>query len=194
MCAIYYIDDDMLDEISKVVKEVERKLRNKHLTGDIRPTNMAPVIVKTTGGLGVDEACFGYPGIKNKGSIFNGRAETVMEKRMFHNGIYNNRIVIPARRFYEWNSDKERNTFKRMDNDILYMAGFLDEFAGVRRFVILTTKANESMVKVHDRMPLIIEKNQVEDWIYDDGLTHKLLGQVPVLLNRKSDYEQQSLF
>ena len=47
------------------------------------------------------------------------------------------------------------------------MAGFCNWFKNERRFVILITAANESMIKVHDRMPLILEKEALEDW-FDD--------------------------
>ena len=57
----------------------------------------------------------------------------------------------------------------------------------------MTTAANESMIKVHDRMPLILEKEQVDSW-FDDNKLEGILHQTPVLLKRKAEYEQQSLF
>ena len=73
------------------------------------------------------------------------------------------------------------------------MAGFCDWFENERRFVILTTDANESMRKVHDRMPLILEKEQLADW-FDDRKMEDLPHQVPIQLKREAEYEQQSLF
>ena len=73
--------------------------------------------------------------------------------------------LIPASGFYEWSRLKEKNTFFRYDAALLYMAGFCVWFEDERRFVILTTAANESMRKVHDRMPLILEKEQLADWL-----------------------------
>ena len=57
----------------------------------------------------------------------------------------------------------------------------------------MTTAANESMIKVHDRMPLILEKGQLKDW-FDDRKMEHILHQVPVQLKREAEYEQQSLF
>ena len=88
---------------------------------------------------------------------------------------------------------KEKNTFSRYDAPVLYMAGFCDWFENERRFVIMTTAANESMIKVHDRMPLILEKGQLKDW-FDDRKMEQILHQVPVQLKREAEYEQQSLF
>lgn len=70
---------------------------------------------------------------------------------------------------------------------------FCDWFENERRFVIMTTAANESMIKVHDRMPLILEKGQLKDW-FDDRKMEQILHQVPVQLKREAEYEQQSLF
>ena len=44
----------------------------------------------------------------------------------------------------------------------------------------MTTAANESMIKVHDRMPLILEKGQMKDW-FDDRKMEQILHQVPVV-------------
>ena len=49
------------------------------------------------------------------------------------------------------------------------------------------------MIKVHDRMPLILEKEQLKDW-FDDKKMERILHQVPVQLKREAEYEQQSLF
>ena len=51
----------------------------------------------------------------------------------------------PVRILEEWNRLKEKNTFSRYDAPVLYMAGFCDWFENERRFVIMTTAANESI-------------------------------------------------
>ena len=66
------------------------------------------------------------------------------------------------------------------------MAGFCDWFENERRFVIMTTAANESMIKVHDRMPLIFEKGQLKD-CFDDRKMEQILHQVPVQLNERQN-------
>jgi len=116
-----------------------------------------------------------------------------MDKPSFQNGILYHRILIPASGFYEWNRIKEKNIFSRYDAPVLYMAGFCDWLENERRFVIMTTAANESTIKVHDRMPLILEKEQLEDW-FDDRKMEQILHQVPIQLKREAEYEQQSLF
>jgi putative SOS response-associated peptidase YedK len=60
--------------------------------------------------------------------------------------------------------------------------------------VILTTAANESMIKVHDRMPLMIEKNAVKDWLFDADAAKEMLHMKMPLLESHQEYEQMKLF
>lgn len=60
--------------------------------------------------------------------------------------------------------------------------------------MILTTEANASVSMVHERMPLVLESKEIKDWVLDDYAVEFLLHKTPVSLNRKSDYEQMSLF
>ena len=175
MCGRYYIDSDMADEIEKVVHDIDQRIRQEHFAGDIFPTNVAPIIEKSEHGLKLDVCKWGYPLSQGKNLVINARAESVMDKPSFRNGILYHRILIPA------------------SAPVLYMAGFCDWFENERRFVIMTTAANESMIKVHDRMPLILEKGQLKDW-FDDRKMEQILHQVPVQLKREAEYEQQSLF
>ena len=65
---------------------------------------------------------------------------------------------------------------------------------GQRRFVILTTEANPSVAPVHSRMPLILEKKEAEGWIFEEGRTAEFLKKTPVMLEKKLEYEQLTLF
>ena len=94
----------------------------------------------------------------------------------------------------EWSAHKEKHTFSRLDQKPLFLAAFFDMMENEERFVILTTRANDSMRRVHDRMPLILERNQLEDWIYGGKAAREMLSQTPVLLQRQADYEQMTLF
>lgn len=145
MCSRYYIDLDMMEEISRVVQNIDGRIRLTQ--GDIRPTDVAPVIGQSEHRLELGMCRWGYPLSKGKNPVINARVETVMDKPSFQNGILYHRLLIPAGGFYEWNSLKEKSTFTRPDSSVLYMAGFCDWFENERRFVILTTTANNSMKK-----------------------------------------------
>ena len=74
------------------------------------------------------------------------------------------------------------------------MAGCFCPFDGQDRFVILTTAANPSVSPVHSRMPLILERDELTAWVRDDTAAARLLEKAPVMLTRKTEYEQLRLF
>lgn len=197
VCGRYYIDDDMIREMEGLVYKIHEKIKmnseKDRYSSDIFPSQIAPVIVGQDQILSVKLFQWGYPHYKNKGVIFNARCETVLEKQMFQNSVKSRRCVIPAKSFYEWNKEKEKFTYFRSDSDILYFAGIYNQFSEENRFVILTTKANDSMKKVHERMPLILEKNQIQDWIFDYQALKLILQQKPIELKSITEYEQQIL-
>lgn len=57
----------------------------------------------------------------------------------------------------------------------------------------IIAEANESMRPVHDRMPLILEKEEVADWL-QSSRTEQFLNKRPGILARRTDYEQMKLF
>lgn len=195
MCSRYYFDNDTMNDILNIVVETDASLRGMQTDRDIYPTDDAAVIIRNAaGGVKLSKIKWGYPGINGSGIIINARAESALDKKMFEGGIRHRRAVIPAGYFYEWNRSKEKNTFRRKDRDTVYMAGFYDLTDAGERFIVITTQANASMIKIHDRMPLILEKRQIKDWVLDDTAVNHFLRQTPVLLDRETEYEQQTLF
>lgn len=191
MCGRYYISDETVDEIEKIVRQVSEKLAHKK--GDVYPTNQVPIIHSNQDALGLSTMVWGFPKFDTKGVIINARSETVKEKRTFSKPIMESRCIVPAAGFYEWDKEKNKIRFERKDSNILYMAGVWKQYEDEDRFVILTTGANESMKDVHDRMPLILENNELESWIYDNGFTDFILHKTPVQLKQICEYEQTSL-
>lgn len=192
MCGRYYIDQDVEEELYRVLQEIDDKLRRER-TGDIFPANAAPVIYGRDAKLCGGEMKWGFMG-KDKRLLINARAETAMERPVFANSVRQRRCIIPARHFYEWDRGKQKVTFCRKQGEILYMAGLYRNQEDGPHFVILTTAANGSVSPVHDRMPLILEENEMLPWIYDDGKTGSFLNKSSPMLERRQDYEQMSLF
>ena len=83
---------------------------------------------------------------------------------------------------------------EKMGQPVLYMAGFYDRYQDEDRFVILTTEANDSMRPVHDRMPLILERDEIHKWLNEDQMVEDFLQKTPALLERRVEYEQINLF
>ena len=163
--------------------------------GDVRPT-MSAVVIASDRGDGSFPLKVRYMnwGILDKSLIINARAESVMEKPMFADSFAHRRCVMPAGAFYEWDKDRNKVTFYDEDKAPIYLAGIYTLSENRDSFVVLTTAANESMIKVHDRMPLMIPAESVRDWLYDDGVAKRmLLSKMPELI-KEQDYEQLSLF
>ena len=143
--------------------------------------------------LTANEAIWGFPG-KDKSLVINARAESALVKPMFSSSLQNRRCILPASCFYEWDSEKNKYTFKDSDKNVIYLAGFWNMIDDVMRFVVLTTAANESMIKVHDRMPLMMDINDVEPWIFNDKDAEKLLTKEMPMLTSSCENEQISMF
>ena len=197
MCGRYHFSAELLDEIRDLTEQKDWKLELGVLERAIHPGDTAPVITAAGDQGGSLRACrqkWGYPGPGGKGLVFNARSESVFEKRMFRNSVSQRRAAVPVSWFYEWNKNKEKFTFTKEGSRILFLAGFYGRYEDGDRFVILTTQANASMAPVHSRMPLVLEREQVREWILDSKKTKELLGQEPPRLARDCEYEQQTLF
>ena len=136
---------------------------------------------------------WGIEGKDNK-LIINARAESVLEKPMFSGDFEHRRCVMPAESFYEWDKDRNKVTFFRKDKSPIYLAGIYQLSQNRDSFTILTTAANASMIRVHDRMPLMIERDNVRDWLYDYEAAKGMLSIEMPLLESRQEYEQLSLF
>ena len=197
MCGRYHFSAELLDEIRDLTEQKDWKLELGVLDRDIHPGDTAPVITAAGDQGGSLRACrqkWGYPGPGGKGLVFNARSESVFEKRMFRDSVSQRRAAVPVSWFYEWNKNKEKFTFTKEGSRILFLAGFYGRYEDGEHFVILTTRANASMAPVHSRMPLVLEREQVREWILDSKKTKELLGQEPPRLARDCEYEQQTLF
>ena len=195
MCGRYFFDGETAKEI-----EDELELSPGLITtgaGDITPA-MSPIVISADrggGGAGLRvSAMFWGVTQKDKKLVINARAESALEKPMFSDSVERRRLVIPAAGFYEWDKDKNKVTFYSKDKSPIYLAGFYQLSDNKDSFVILTTAANESMIKVHDRMPLMIEKNAVKDWIFDTDAAKEMLHMKMPLLESHQEYEQMKLF
>ena len=193
MCGRYYVDDETAREIEKLVRDLDRRLKMER-TGDVFPSQNAMILKGEGNHLAAEQMRWGFPGFEKGKLLINARAETALERPTFRESVQDRRCIIPARGFYEWNKSKEKFTFERKETPVLFMAGCYNRYEGRERFVILTTDANSSVAPVHNRMPLILEPEELGDWVLDDQATESLLHKTPVLLEQRAEYEQMRLF
>lgn len=125
--------------------------------------------------------------------LINARAETVFSKVTFKESIKQRRCVIPAGHYYEWDKSKNKVSFYNAGHQSMYMAGFYRKYGSQWHFIIVTTKANQSVEGIHDRMPLILNIEEIIPWIYDTKKAECLLKKTPAPLCPVIPYEQQRI-
>ncbi len=108
--------------------------------------------------------------------MINARAETVAEKPAFRSAFKSRRCIVPASGFYEWKrlGDKEGKQpfyFYLKDKPVFGFAGLWEEWRDTKSgeilesCTIITTEANEVLLPVHDRMPVILKAEDYEQWL-----------------------------
>jgi len=96
--------------------------------------------------------------------LINARSESVREKRSFKRLFAERRCLVLADGFYEWTKTKRPHLFKLQDNQPFTIGAFYDT-GEENRCCLLTTAPNEIMLPVHDRMPVIIRKEDWAQWL-----------------------------
>lgn len=181
MCGRYslFVENDA-EELREIIRQAGEAVK----TGEVFPTNLAPVLLDEGRGLDAQAVSWGFPRFGSGGVIINARAETAAEKRTFKSCLAARRCVIPSTGFYEWDERKQKFLFRQAGDRLLYMAGLYNEFNGERRFVILTTAANASVADIHNRMPLVLQRDQLAPWARDLTAAMTILRQQPAMLER----------
>lgn len=108
--------------------------------------------------------------------LINARAETALVKPAFKQSVASRRCAILADGFYEWrktNSQTKQPYFIGLRGDSPFaFAGIFeeDDEGGPGGFCILTTTPNDLVVRIHDRMPVILNPATAAKWIDEDSM------------------------
>lgn len=111
--------------------------------------------------------------------MINSRSETASTKSAFRDPLKYRRCLIPADAFYEWKrkgTSKQPFCFELNDGELFAFAGLWDGWKDpsgnwVKSCSILTTVPNAVTSAVHDRMPVILRKDDYDVWL-DPGMTN----------------------
>ncbi|MFC1664632.1 SOS response-associated peptidase [Pseudomonadota bacterium] len=109
---------------------------------------------------------------KFKRPLINARAETVWEKPSFRSLIKSKRAIVPVNGFYEWQrSGKTKITYyihPRQGDALALAALYQTSKEGVMQCCVITTSANATMEPVHNRMPVILNAEDMQNWLTAD--------------------------
>lgn len=109
--------------------------------------------------------------------LFNARGETVAEKPSFRSAFAKRPCAIPVDGFYEWDhrpgKNRQPNYFTRVDEEPMIFAGLFEHWRDpaipdspvVATCTIITTTPSADMDEIHDRMPVVLERDQVSTWL-----------------------------
>ena len=107
--------------------------------------------------------------------MINARAETLGSKPAFREAFEKRRCIVPADGFYEWrilenSKSKQPHFIRRTDGDPMAFAGLgaiwrTPDGGRLRTCSIVTTRANDTVAPLHDRMPVILPPSAWDAWL-----------------------------
>jgi putative SOS response-associated peptidase YedK len=124
-----------------------------------------------THALGIDSAWAADPSIGKR--IINARAETLTELPSFKPLVDRRRCIIPADGFYEWRMEGRRKVpmwVHLKTKEPFGLAGLWDVWwkpdgKRVKSFTIITTEPKELVRPIHNRMPVILQPEDEDQWL-----------------------------
>jgi putative SOS response-associated peptidase YedK len=182
MCGRYTLANG--EQILEVVPNVTLKEDLRTLVGrwNIAPSQDIPVVAnREEEGHPVAEAMrWGLvPSWAKDASVgnkmINARAETLPTKPAFRKALERRRCVIPADGFYEWRKSPDGKTkqplyIRMKDGHPFAFAGLWETWRDeqgnlLKTCTIITTEPNALMATIHNRMPVILPREAVLDWL-----------------------------
>lgn len=112
--------------------------------------------------------------------MINARAETLTERPAYREAFTRRRCLLPADGYYEWiaQPDGSRAPYlvTRRDGAPLALAGLWDVWRDpsdpaaqpLRTCTIVTTQTNDTLAGLHHRMPVVVEREDWDDWLDRD--------------------------
>src|SRR5689334_3460255 len=137
--------------------------------------------------------------------MINARSETLLEKPSFKQAVDNRRCLVPANGFYEWRHDGKRKVpmwIQFKTREPFAFPGlwdcWIDRDTGTNlyTFTIITTRANALLRPIHDRMPVMYDREMGRQWLEQPfGNDEMMLSLVlqPVQSERLEAYEVSTL-
>ena len=176
-----------------VSKERINKQFNLSIEEDVKPNyNIAPsqqaYVIPNNASKSLQKMTWGLIPYWSKefsqnSSLINARSEGIASRPSFRMPIRKRRCLVLADGFYEWRKEGRKRIPYRIvhnSNAIIAMAGIWDTWRTPQgnelvTFAILTTKPNEEMKTVHDRMPVILSTEQAQkNWLSELTLEQTL--------------------
>lgn len=162
---------------------------------DLRPTDTAPVVrlAHKTRAREIAMLRWGLVPIWAKELKFgarciNARAETLASTPAFRLAYRKRRCLVPVNAFFEWTGEpghKVKWRIRLKDEPLFALAGLWEWWKdpasgqGIESYAIVTTRANDLLAPIHDRMPVVIAERDYDRWLDADDPATDLLAPFP---------------
>ena len=166
MCGRYVVTKPVTKTVDLVKTNIKVEDKDNY---NAHPTQKLPIIKSYTNGRALENYDWGLipswaKDKKDFRPLINARLETLMEKVSFKKLIQTSRCLVLADGYYEWkreNKEKFPYYFSMVDSGLIYFAGIHQN----NQFCIITRDATETVKEIHHREPLIINEEQIPDYL-----------------------------
>jgi putative SOS response-associated peptidase YedK len=129
--------------------------------------------------------------------FINARVETIAKASAFRDSFRHRRCVVPATGFFEWrDGPKPRQPYfiHPSEGGILPLAGLWSTWVSkhgeaIDSFTIITTEARGVVRGLHDRMPLVLPRGDIDRWLSPDPIAD---GELRRIVDTGSDTALQA--
>lgn len=183
MCGRYYIaEDDQAEELKQIIDMINRKHTadsEVKTAGEVFPSETVPVIATSrTQKIQPFAMEWGYS-TSDGNRLINARSETASQKPTFKDGMLQRRCIIPASWYFEWNKSergKPKYAIGDGQRNVIYMAGIYRFEHQKPVFSILTRVPADSIQFIHNRMPVLLPREAVRDWLNTNYRAEEVLN------------------
>lgn len=151
---------------------------------NVAPSHMVPIVFGSDERV-VEDSLWGFlaPWKGHHSLVINARVESVFDKPTFRRFTAGGRCVIPMSGYYEWLTNEETKTRLGLGKGkhpffisasegsslrhgtLLAAAGLVSHEGDAPRCVMLTQSANSSIGHIHERMPVLLDGDGLEEWL-----------------------------
>jgi putative SOS response-associated peptidase YedK len=177
MCTRYVFTDPA--EAIRDLFRITAPLPNWPPNYNVAPTNIMPVVRPIDGGRELAMMEWGLiPFFSKDGkrsfTTFNARSEELRTKPMYREPFKTRRCIVPATGYIEFSGpkgDKQTHLFTRTDGQPIALGGLWDRWRSrdnserKETYTVVTTAPSAFAGQFHERMPLVLELEDVDAWL-----------------------------
>ncbi|HSW96402.1 MAG TPA: SOS response-associated peptidase [Candidatus Saccharimonadales bacterium] len=157
------------------IEKINFELRNSY---NVAPTQEMPIVERhSPNSLNLRKWGI-FPSFMNGGMLINAQAEKLAISGVWKKAFIENRCIVPATFFYEWkklSDGKQPYLIKPKYQKLFGFAGIIVKYHDKEKkekegYIIITTTPNSLMKEIHNRMPVILRKEDEDEWLNPDNV------------------------